>query len=150
MSDGGNGKKPIDLSELKEKLFDGKGDNILDLSHPLKIRGIGRERPADREITREMRVKAANALGEMLGVHAAKLIPLKWSVYQISMLHTLVSIGMRNPSAQNEDSLVNVAGQFREAVSDMWLRLGMTDEDCRVLNQDVIIMAPKMPDIKKL
>ena len=149
MSDGGNGKKPIDLRELKHKLLDGKGDKILDLSHPLKIRGIGTDARVNKQITQEMRVKAANALGEMLGEHAATVIPLKWSVYQISMLHTLVSIGMRNASAQNEDSLVNVGGQFREAVSNMWLRLGMTDEDCRVLNEDVIILAPKMPDIKK-
>lgn len=152
MSDGGNGKKPIDLidlNDLKRKLLESKGEKILDLSYPLKIRGIARDRPVDKEITQEMRVKAANALGEVLGEHAAKLIPLKWSVYQISMLHTLVSIGMRNASAQNEDSLVNVAGQFRDAVSNMWLRLGMTNEDCWVLNQDVIIMSPRAPDEKK-
>lgn len=152
MSDGGNGKKPIDsidLKDLKRKLLEGKGEKILDLSYPLKIRQIGRERPVDKEITQEMRVKAANALGEILGEHAATVIPLKWSVYQISMLHTLVSIGMKNADAQNNEFLVNVAGQFREAVSDMWLRLGMTNEDCWVLNQDVIIMTPRAPDQKK-
>lgn len=148
MPDGGNGKKPIDskdLKDLKRKLSEGKGIKILDLPDPFKIRQIDRERPVDKE----MRVKAANALGELLSEHAATVIPLNWSVYQISMLHTLVSIGMKNASAQNEDCLVNVAAQFRDAVSDMWLRLGMTYEDCRVLNQDVIILSPRPPDEKK-
>jgi len=150
MPDGGNGKKLIDLSELKRKLLEGKGDKILALSHPLKIRGIGTERPVDKEITQEMRVKAANALGDMLKEHGGQPFPTMFDVYTISMLHTLVSIGMKNAAAENEESLMKVAGRFREIVLNLWLQLGMTDEDCRVLNQDVIIMAPKMPDIKKL
>lgn len=130
----------------------GNGKNILRLPEGIrvqKIRDIGSDSPVAPQSTMELRIKAANALGDLLGEHAGKEIPMKWNVYNLSMLHTLVSIGMRNAAAHNEESLVKVAGQFREAVSDMWLRLGMTIADCQILNQDVIIMAPRNPDKKK-
>jgi hypothetical protein len=134
MSDGGNGKKPIDLRHVKAKLLDGKTGTKPDLS---------------MVITQEMRVKAANALGDMLKEHARKVLPIKLDVYDLSMLHTLVSIGMKHVAAQNEKPLVDVAGKFREAVFALWLQLGMTYEDCQVLASDIIIMAPKKPAEKK-
>ena len=135
MSDGGKGKKPIDLRHVKTKLLGGKRTTKPDLS---------------MEITQEMRVKAANALGDMLKEHARQPFPTMFDVYTITMLHILVSIGMRNAAAENDESLMKVAGRFREIVSDLWLQLGMTQEDCRILNQDVIIMTPRTLEIKKL
>lgn len=126
-------------------------------SHPaanvlLKIRDIGSDTIAPETETNklEMRIQAANALGDILGEHARKVIPIKLTVYELSMLHTLVSIGMKSAVGQNHESLVRVAGQFREAVGAMWLKLGMTYDDYETLNKDVIVLAPKNPDEKKI
>ena len=109
----------------------------------LKIRDIGREIAEPEETTVEMRVKAANALGEILQSHHAQIVPFRTDVYALTILHILVSIGMKHVSVIGDEEYMRVAGNFRESVRKIWLKLGLSAEDCEVLNRDVIVMAPK-------
>ena len=145
-------KRRLDRTARLKRTANGESgqiEKVLGVTEPLKIRDIGSDMPIVEQNGMEARVKAANALGDVIREHGLTVVPVKWSVYNITMLHTLVSMGMRHAAAQNEESLVRVAGEYRQAVSELWLKLGMTIEDCQVLNNDIIVMAPKKPEPKK-
>lgn len=130
-------------------MADKEGGQIKDRKPVLRIRDIGREIAEPQETTVEMRVKAANALGEILQCHHADIVPFRTDVYGLTILHILVSIGMKHVSVIDDEQYIRVAGNFRESVRKIWLKLGLSEEDCEVLNRDVIVMAPKPPDEKK-
>lgn len=119
------------------------GKKILDMVKMEKVRDLGVEKEKLGKTTDEMRIQAANALGEMLQEHGEKIIPMKWNVYNLSLLHTLVSMGMLHAAGRSEEQLMKVAGIFRQGIFDIWLKLGMKYQDCEILNQDIIVITPK-------
>lgn len=120
-----------------------KGANIIHITDIKGPNGTGV--PEAEESPETGRQEAIEALLNLLEIRGKQPIKINFNLETVSMLYTVVSVGMLALAAQVPENkgLQFAAGGFREAVSNLWVEMGLTPEQCELLNQGIIIFDPR-------
>jgi len=146
MSNGGNGKKKDVTGKPVIALpFTGLSpadpepeDRIKIFKHP------GAEK--QQESRREELTNALRIVLETMDKRGTEEFPINFDFQTMSMLYSIVSLGMIQAQKRGNDKLVKVAGQFRQIVTNLWLKFGIPPDVCKILNNSITILVT--PDKK--
>ena len=110
---------------------------ITDLKKPNDIKT-----PEPEAVGRQAAIEALLALLEASG---EENINLEFNLETVSMLYTVVSMGMLVGAAHAPENkaIMLAAGRFRDVVCKLWVQMGLTPEQCELLKQGIVIFEPR-------
>ena len=91
------------------------------------------------------RQEAIEALLALLDAKGKENIKITYNLETVTLLRSVVAMGIITLAAHphGAEAMMLAARGFCEAVDKMWVRMGLTPEQCELIKQGIIVLKPR-------